>query len=198
MLAKEEFPKSYYSYRFAWALIHPFRRLITNPFRLIKAADVKEKMKVLELGCGPGYFTQALAQKVGKKGKIYAHDIQTEMITKAKNRSRNFKIKNNINFLHSNSTNLSLADESIDLIFACNVFEEIDKQKQTSLTTKELLRIAKPNTTLFVKEHAAYVGKKRIKRIYSQIKNEGFKQQKTFNTLFSYYATFIKENGTNG
>ena len=40
-------------------LIHdnPFQRIFRNPYRLLKAAGLRPGRKVLEVACGPGFFT---------------------------------------------------------------------------------------------------------------------------------------------
>ena len=37
---------------------------------LIDLLDIKRGMKVLDLGCGTGYLTKVLADKVGPNGKV--------------------------------------------------------------------------------------------------------------------------------
>ena len=57
-----------------------YRRRIQPPSQLIERSGIKKGMKVLDLGCGPGAFTPFIARTVGEKGKVYALDIQTDML----------------------------------------------------------------------------------------------------------------------
>ena len=43
-------------------------------------------MKVLDIGCGPGFFSIELAKMVGKGGKIFSVDLQEVMLQKIRNK----------------------------------------------------------------------------------------------------------------
>ncbi|MBI4803548.1 MAG: methyltransferase domain-containing protein [Elusimicrobia bacterium] len=47
---------------------------------LIAAMDLREGMRLADIGCGVGQFTFPFAEKVGPKGKVYAEDIDAGMI----------------------------------------------------------------------------------------------------------------------
>ena len=54
---------------------NPLLPIFRNPHKLLKAAELKPGQKVLEVGCGPGFFTIPAAKLVGKEGFIYAVDV---------------------------------------------------------------------------------------------------------------------------
>jgi hypothetical protein len=56
----------------AGSLDNRFRRLLQNP-RKILGPYIEEGMTVLDLGCGPGFFSIEIAQMVGKSGR--GHDL---------------------------------------------------------------------------------------------------------------------------
>jgi ubiquinone/menaquinone biosynthesis C-methylase UbiE len=55
------------------------RRLLDPPQNLVERY-VSESQVVADLGCGPGYYTIALAESVGPNGKIYAVDSDEKAI----------------------------------------------------------------------------------------------------------------------
>jgi SAM-dependent methyltransferase len=57
-----------------------YRRRVQPPSQLIERSGVKKGMQVLDLGCGSGAFTPFIARTVGEKGKVYAFDIQADML----------------------------------------------------------------------------------------------------------------------
>jgi ubiquinone/menaquinone biosynthesis C-methylase UbiE len=57
------------------ALDNRLRKLFQNPRRLLKPY-IQTGMTVLEVGCGPGFFTLDIAEMVGESGKIIAADVQ--------------------------------------------------------------------------------------------------------------------------
>jgi ubiquinone/menaquinone biosynthesis C-methylase UbiE len=67
------------------AAIHDnrLRRILDNPTRSLKSAGIQPGQKVLEVGCGPGFFTVAAAKLVGDEGRVYAIDLQPLAIEKS-------------------------------------------------------------------------------------------------------------------
>lgn len=57
------------------------RRMIHKPEKIL-GPWVREGMTVLDMGCGPGYFTAALAGLVGESGIVTAADLQQGMLDK--------------------------------------------------------------------------------------------------------------------
>lgn len=48
---------------------------------------VEPGQTAVDIGCGLGYFSMALARMVGPAGKVIALDIQQQMIQRAKHRA---------------------------------------------------------------------------------------------------------------
>ncbi|THB76882.1 MAG: class I SAM-dependent methyltransferase [Desulfobacteraceae bacterium] len=55
------------------------RKLIQNPHRIV-GQYIETGNTVIDLGCGPGFFSIAMAEMVGKEGKVYSVDLQPEML----------------------------------------------------------------------------------------------------------------------
>ncbi len=55
------------------------RRWLHDPKRIL-AAYVKPGMEVLDFGCGMGLFSIAMAQLVGERGRVFAADLQPQML----------------------------------------------------------------------------------------------------------------------
>ena len=55
------------------------RRFIYRPDRLAERY-VKPGDRVLDFGCGPGFFTREFAKRVGDTGTVIAADLQEEML----------------------------------------------------------------------------------------------------------------------
>lgn len=70
----------------AGMLTVPIRKLFNDPghilARLVRPGDF-----VVDLGCGPGYFTIPLAEMVGENGQVIAVDVQQEMLDKVRMRA---------------------------------------------------------------------------------------------------------------
>ncbi len=61
------------------AFDNPIRKLMMSPERYL-GPYVKEGQTVADLGCGPGFFTIAMAEMVGPGGKVYAVDSDEKAI----------------------------------------------------------------------------------------------------------------------
>lgn len=128
-----------------------YRRRMQPPDKLILRSGIKEGMSVMELGCGSGAFTTYIARAVGDEGKVFALDIQPEMLEQLKNklkRPENSDI-NNIVPVEGNAYDLPFENNSLDLVYSITVLQEIpDKNK----ALKEVMRVLKPNGILAVTE----------------------------------------------
>lgn len=63
----------------AYSWDHRMRNLFQNPDRIIKPY-VKPGERVLDVGCGMGFFSIAMASYVGEDGHVHAVDIQQKML----------------------------------------------------------------------------------------------------------------------
>jgi ubiquinone/menaquinone biosynthesis C-methylase UbiE len=114
---KEKYHHSKFAFRII-SLMHdnPLLPYFKNPQRLLKAAGLKPGQKVLEVGCGPGFFTIPAARIVGKEGVIYAVDVHPLAIERVKEKIDREGIKN-VEPILANASNTGLPDRSIDLAF---------------------------------------------------------------------------------
>jgi ubiquinone/menaquinone biosynthesis C-methylase UbiE len=63
----------------AYTFDNPLRRLIHRTAAMFHGL-VEEGMTVLDIGCGMGYFSIALAKIVGPRGLVIAVDLQPQML----------------------------------------------------------------------------------------------------------------------
>jgi len=128
-----------------------YRRKIQPPSQLIERSGIKKGMRVLDLGCGSGAFTPFIARVVGQKGKVYALDIQADMLRQLENklsRPENRDIKN-IKLIEGNAYELPFDDNSLDLVNMVTVLQEIPDRNRT---LQEVKRVLKPGGFLAVTE----------------------------------------------
>src|SRR5215469_11310317 len=65
-------------------LERPEREQEENPDAAIDALKLKPGMMVADVGAGTGYMSLKLAKRVGPSGKVYAEDVQGEMLDKVR------------------------------------------------------------------------------------------------------------------
>jgi ubiquinone/menaquinone biosynthesis C-methylase UbiE len=128
-----------------------YRRRIQPPEQLIERSGVKKGMQVLDLGCGSGAFTTFLARAVGEKGKVYALDIQADMLKQLErklSKPENKDIKN-IKLIEGNAYELPFDDGSLDLVNMVTVLQEISDRNKA---LHEVKRVLKPGGLFAVTE----------------------------------------------
>ncbi|RLI10094.1 SAM-dependent methyltransferase [Candidatus Bathyarchaeota archaeon] len=94
--------------------------LFVNPYGLLNAAGLKSGQKVLEVGCGPGFFTIPAAKIVGEKGKVYTLDVNPVAVETVRRKIKEKDLKN-IEVILADASETGLPDESIDVAFLFGV-----------------------------------------------------------------------------
>ena len=122
-----------------WA--HKFSTLSINPRKY--CSYVKNGQVVADLGCGPGFYTLALADCVGDEGKVYAVDSD-EKVIQALEKKMEKGGYHNIETQASSASNLGfIGDGSVDFILANGLLCSIAPQQLES-AVREMKRILKP------------------------------------------------------
>ena len=94
--------------------------------RLLAELHVAPGDAICDMGCGNGFYTLKLARLTGRKGRVYAVDIQPEMLEMLKRRAREAKIENVVPLL-GGETDPRLPRESLDLVLMVDVYHEFSK-----------------------------------------------------------------------
>jgi ubiquinone/menaquinone biosynthesis C-methylase UbiE len=84
----------------AGMLTTPLRKLFNDPRRIL-AGLVRPGEVVIDVGCGPGYFTLPLAEMVGESGRVVAVAVQREMLDKVRERVEPAGLASRIDFVQS-------------------------------------------------------------------------------------------------
>lgn len=100
----------------------------------LKAGDI-----VADIGAGSGYFTLALASRVGEKGLVFAEDIQIEMVNYVSKKVEDLDLKN-VRVVFGETEDPSLLDNFFNLIFLANTYHELEKPYQLLENIKKDLR----------------------------------------------------------
>jgi ubiquinone/menaquinone biosynthesis C-methylase UbiE len=100
------------------SLMHdnPLIPAIKKPHTTLEAAGLKPGQKVLEVGCGPGFYTIPAARIVGAEGMIYAVDVNPLAVKRIETKMRKYGMEN-IKPILGNAADCGIADGSIDLAF---------------------------------------------------------------------------------
>ena len=102
------------------------RKILQNPASMF-GAYVKPGMTVMDIGCGPGFFTIASAKMVGSEGKVIAIDVQKEMLDLALQKSRNLNLADRIHFHQSESEHIGISEQAHFILSFYMVHEVPDR-----------------------------------------------------------------------
>src|SRR2546428_3303981 len=104
-------------------LERPEREQEEQPGKLLPALKFKEGDVVADIGAGSGYLTFRMAKLVGKTGKVYAVDIQPEMLDLIRKRMKDRNVAN-VEPVQGTETDPKLPAASVDLIIMVDVYHE--------------------------------------------------------------------------
>ncbi|MEW6666472.1 MAG: class I SAM-dependent methyltransferase [Thermodesulfobacteriota bacterium] len=107
----------------AYAFDNPLRRLFQDPERIL-AGIVRRGETALDVGCGMGYFSLALARIVGEEGRVIAADLQPQMLQRVSRRAVRLGLRNRIRLHRCEPTRIGL-HEQVDFALAFWMVHEI-------------------------------------------------------------------------
>jgi ubiquinone/menaquinone biosynthesis C-methylase UbiE len=145
------------------------RRLFQNPKKML-GPYVREGMKVLDMGCGPGFFSMQIAEMVGATGKVTAADLQGGMLEKLGKKIRKAGVQNIIS-LHQCGRDATGLSEKFDFILIFYMLHEVPSPKEFLREMKTLL---KPNGKVLIAEPKFHVSKRDFAVVIEMMKNMGY------------------------
>jgi ubiquinone/menaquinone biosynthesis C-methylase UbiE len=122
----------------AGALDFAFRKLLQNPHKILRPY-IKEGMTVLDLGCGPGFFTLEMARLAGSSGKVIAADLQEGMLEKLKAKIQDTAMASRIQFHRCLADRIGLAEKT-DFIMVFYMHHEVPDQARFLAEIRSLLK----------------------------------------------------------
>jgi ubiquinone/menaquinone biosynthesis C-methylase UbiE len=149
------------------------RKIIHKP-RKIFEKFVHEGMTILDVGCGPGYFSIPLAQMTGDKGKVIAADLQEEMLDILRKKITGTEIEKIITLFKCEKEKIGL-NEKVDFVNAFYVVHEVPNSENF---LKEIYNILNENGKLFLCEPKFHVSKKEFADTVNLALSVGFKLYK--------------------
>ena len=156
------------------------RRWLQDPRKILRPY-IKEGMTVLDVGCGPGFFSIDLAQMVGKSGRVIAADLQEGMLQKLRNKIQGTELDERIT-LHRCEANKIGVLENVDFVLAFYVVHEIPDQVGFFSEMKSIL---KSDGRLFIAEPPFHVSKKAFEEMIKKATDAGFIPVERPKVLFS-------------
>jgi ubiquinone/menaquinone biosynthesis C-methylase UbiE len=136
-----------YPVEYAHALLNPLRNLIAPAALIAGRLGLAASDRVLEIGCGPGYFSPAVARRLAN-GRLTLFDAQDGMLRIASERLRRRRLAN-FDCVTGSAEKLPFADDSFDVAFMVTVLGEVPSP---AAALDEVARVLRPGGLLSVTE----------------------------------------------
>jgi ubiquinone/menaquinone biosynthesis C-methylase UbiE len=104
----------------------------------IDSIKVSSTAVIADIGAGTGYYTFKLAPKV-PKGKVYAVEIQDEMIATLNERKKKLNYTN-VEVVKGTTTTVNLPENSVDFVIMVDVYHELEYPVETLASIKKSLK----------------------------------------------------------
>ncbi len=166
--------------RLAGGLDNQIRRLLQNPRKILNPY-ISKGMTVLDLGCGPGFFSIEIAKILMGSGKVIAADLQEGMLEKLSKKIQGTGLERTIE-LHKCETGKIGVTEPVDFVLVFYMIHEVQDQENL---LEELKSILKPNGKIYLIEPKFHVSKKSFLATIDKIKSLGFEIIESPKVFFS-------------
>lgn len=125
-------------HKFAFMLDNWFRRLVQNPKKIV-GEYIESGDTVMDIGCGPGFFSIDMAKMVGADGIAIAADLQEHMLTKVRRKAERHGILERMVFHQCQSNTIGL-DRKVDFILAYYMVHETPDPGKFFCEMKDLMK----------------------------------------------------------
>jgi len=180
-------------------LERPEREQEENPDGALDALNLKPGMSVADVGAGTGYMSLKLAKRVGPSGKVYAEDVQPEMLQKVRANAAKSKATNVVT-VQGSFTDPMLPKGQMDLVLLVDVYHEFSEPQKMLRGIRESL---KPDGRLVLLEYRKEDPKIPIREehkmtvaeVRTELEAEGFHLAQVIETLPRQHILILTKTG---
>lgn len=170
----------------AW-LDRPEREAEEAPSKAIPALKIRPGQTVADIGAGSGYYTMRLAEAVGPRGRVYATDIQPEMLALIKKRVDSASLSN-VDLVLGTEVDARLPPESIDLALMVDVYHELARPQEFLRSLKRALRPEGRLVLIEFRKESAFVPireehKMSVREARVELEAEGYRFDRVIDVL---------------
>jgi ubiquinone/menaquinone biosynthesis C-methylase UbiE len=154
----------------AFMLDNWLRKLVQQPGKIvgeyIKAGDT-----VVDIGCGPGFFTIDMAKQVGPSGRVTAVDLQPQMLAHVRKKAARHNVSEQV-ILHQCTPESVGLQLFADFILCFYMVHETPDAKRFFMEISDLL---KPDGRILVVEPGFHVSREAFARMLKKADSAGLK-----------------------
>ena len=176
-----------YSFWHVLMLDNGVRTFFQNPKKIL-IRYIRPGMTVIDIGCGAGTFTRAMAEMVGENGTVIATDVQGEMLQYAKDKSNRSAFGSRITW-HQNSPESLGIQKNADFILSFHMVHEVPDQNRFF---REVFAILKPGGKYLVAEPVFHVSEYAFGQSLEAAARAGFRIEERPEISMSRTAVLVK------
>lgn len=158
-------------YGIEW-LERPEREQEERVTKLLKNMDLRPGEVVADIGAGSGYHVVRMAPLVGASGKVYAVDIQPEMLAYVKKQAKDAGLSQVVTVLGTEKE-VQLPKGSIDKMLLVDVYHELAFPYEMAISMWEALKLG---GKLYLVEYRAEDASVPIKTIHKMSEEQAVKE----------------------
>lgn len=156
---------------FSILLDNPIRRALQPPGKVLRGR-IRAGQRVMDLGCGPGFFTLEMARMVGPGGKVLAVDLQPGMLGKIRRKADRSGLGDRIDCLCSRKQGLGFQlDKPVDFVLAYYMIHETGNVVNF---LRDIYEILAPGGTLLIVEPRLHVNRNLFAEMVDLAEETGF------------------------
>jgi len=168
----------------ARSLDNRIRLWLQNP-RKILSPYIREGMIVLDVGCGPGFFSVEIARMVGPDGVVISADLQEGMLEKLRRKIEGTELERRTRFVKCDEDRINVK-EKVDFILAFYMVHEVPDRNSFFAQLKEVLKDG--GQILLIEPKLFHVSEKEFKLTTDIAGRHGFTIHQGPKVLFSRTA----------
>ncbi len=152
-------------------LERPEREKEENTSTLLKNMNIQPEDTIADIGAGSGYHVFKMSNKA-TEGKIYAVDIQDEMLDAIRKKIKATGIQN-ISTVKGSEKSVNLSENSVDKVLMVDVYHEFNFPIELMASVKKAMR---SDAKLYLIEYRGEDGDVPIKEIHKMTEKQSIKE----------------------
>jgi ubiquinone/menaquinone biosynthesis C-methylase UbiE len=172
--------------------------MFSDPASNLNKLGLTDGMRVADIGAGSGFYTTEAARRVGSSGRVYAVDVQKELLDRLRTHGAEAGLRN-IEVIWGNAEKIGgtkVREGILDRVIASNVLFQVERPDDFAL---EMKRVIKPGGKILIVDWSELspLGPKTLipaQKAQMLFEKSGFTIEQTFNAGDHHYGLiFIKK-----
>ena len=167
------------------------------PELALDSIGLRQGQVVADVGAGTGYFALRIARRVGPEGKVYANDVQPEMLDKLRANAQRENLSN-VETVLGSVADPKLPAGKIDVVLLVDVYHELSQPQEMLQHIRAAL---KPDGRLVLLEYRKedpaipirLEHKMSVAEVKAEVEAEGYKLDKAVETLPRQHIIIFKK-----